>query len=54
MSDFIAQIQPVEVLSAPLRRSLRPLRTGVNSIQVALSTMESWTRLGGLTLTGTG
>jgi hypothetical protein len=46
MSDFIAQIQPVEVLSAPLRRSLRPLRTGVNSIQVALSTMESWTQLG--------
>jgi hypothetical protein len=46
MSDFIVQLQPVEVLSAPLRRSLRPLRTGVNSIQVTLSTMESWTQLG--------
>lgn len=46
MSDFIAQIQPVEVLSAPLRRSLRPLRIGVNSLQVAMATMESWTRLG--------
>lgn len=55
MSDFIAQLQPVEVLSVPLRRSLRPLRTGVNSIQVALSTMESWTQLGDdPTLTGTG
>lgn len=46
MSMFIEQIQPVEVFSAPLRRSLRPLRTGLNSIQVALSTMESWTGLG--------
>jgi hypothetical protein len=46
MSDFIAQIQPVEVLSVPLRRSLRPLRIGVTSMQVALSIMESWTRLG--------
>lgn len=46
MSGFIAQIQPVEVLSAPLRRSLRPLRIGVNSLQVAMATMESWTRLG--------
>jgi hypothetical protein len=46
MSDFIAQIQPLEVLSVPLRNSIRPLRTGVNSIHVALSTMESWTRLG--------
>ena len=46
MSDFIAQIQPVEVLSAPLRRSLRPLRTGVNSMQVAMATMESWAHLG--------
>lgn len=46
MSDFIAQIQPLEVLSVPLRSSIRPLRTGVNSIHVALSTMESWTRLG--------
>ena len=46
MAEFIAQIQPVEVLSAPLRRSLRPLRIGVTSIQVAMATMESWTRLG--------
>ncbi len=46
MADFIAQIQPLELLSVPLRNSVRPLRTGVNSIHVALATMESWTRLG--------
>jgi hypothetical protein len=46
LSEFITQIQPVEVLSAPLRKSLRPLRLGVNSIQVAIGTMESWTKLG--------
>ncbi|TDV52470.1 toll/interleukin-1 receptor domain-containing protein [Actinophytocola oryzae] len=46
MADFVKQIQPVEVLSAPLRKALRPLRLGVNSIQVAVATMESWTKLG--------
>jgi hypothetical protein len=46
MSEFIGQIQPLEVLSVPLRSSVRPLRTGVNSIYVAMSTMESWARLG--------
>lgn len=45
MSEFFGQIQPVEVLSAPLRKSLRPLRLGVNSIQVAMATMESWSEI---------
>lgn len=46
ISEFIEQTRPFEVLSAPLRKSIRPLRAGVGSVHVAMATMESWTRLG--------
>jgi TIR domain-containing protein len=46
LTDFIRQIQPVELLSAPLRKSIRPLRTGISSMHAAMATMGSWTQLG--------
>lgn len=45
MVDFIAKVQPLEMLSAPLRQAIRPLRDGVGAIHVAMSVMESWTVL---------
>lgn len=46
IAEFLEQMKPVEILNAPLRRSLRPLRTGVVSMQMAIATTQSWGRIG--------
>jgi hypothetical protein len=46
ISRFFETIQPMEARNALVRKSLRPLRMGMNSLHVVFAIAESWSRIG--------
>lgn len=45
ITDFLNKIRPMEVVSAPLRKSLRGFREGAKAVKSGLSLMRGWPRL---------
>jgi hypothetical protein len=38
----LAQLMPIEVLNSAMRKSIRPARIGVKSVQTALKIVRGW------------
>lgn len=45
VADFLDQIRPMEILSAPMRNSLRGFREGGKAIRGAITIMRGWPRI---------
>jgi hypothetical protein len=40
ITEFLSQIRSLEVINAPLRAAIRPLRVGAQSIQLGIRTLR--------------
>ncbi|MGW4065404.1 toll/interleukin-1 receptor domain-containing protein [Amycolatopsis sp. NPDC004747] len=45
ITEFLAQIRPLEAINAPLRAAIRPLRAGAQSVQLGMHTMRELSRV---------